>query len=126
MIMFFKPELRSENAEIDGPNWKARDELEALRPLVDYRASNAAQYYHPWLIELSPDNKLIIASFPPNTTQWADRDSKDAYHSMLLQDSEAGKRMGCAKYMDSQGRTVFLEPQCCQQGQAPSTAWFSP
>jgi len=124
MLMFFKPKLRSEIAEFDGPNWKSGDVLEALRPLVDYRASNAAQYYHPWLIEWSPNNKLNIASIPPNTTHWADHDSKDAYHAMLIQ--EAGKRMGCAKYMDSQGQTVYLEPQCCQQGQASSAAWFSP
>ena len=124
MLMFFKPKLRSEIAEFDGPNWKTGDLLEALRPLVDYRASNAAQYYHPWLIEWSPNNKLNIASIPPNTTHWADHDSKDAYHAMLIQ--EAGKRMGCAKYVDSQGQTVYLEPQCCQQGQASSAAWFSP
>ena len=124
MLLFWKPKLRSETAEFDGPNWKAGDQLEALRPLVDYRASNAAQYYHPWLIEWSPNNKLNIASIPPDTTHWADHDSKDAYHAMLLE--EKGKRMGCAKYMDSQGQTIYLEPQCCQQGQASSAAWFSP
>ena len=125
MLMFFKPKLRSEIVKLDGPNWIAGDILEALRPLVDYRASNAAQYYHPWLIEWSPNNKLNIAPIPPNTAaHWANHDFKDAYHSMLLQ--EACKRMGCAKYIDSQGQTVYLESQCCQQGQVSSAAWFSP
>ena len=36
MLVFFKPKLRSEIAEFDGPNWKSGDVLEALRPLVDY------------------------------------------------------------------------------------------
>ena len=101
MLIVFKPKLRAESAEFNGPNWKAGGELEALRPLVDYRASNAAQYYHHWLIEWSPNNKLNIASIPPKTTHWADHDSKDAYHAMLLE--EKGKRMGCAKYKDSHG-----------------------
>ena len=34
--------------------------------------------------------------------------------------------MGCSKYKDSRGSDVYLEPQCCQQGQASSVAWFSP
>ena len=36
MLMFFKPKLRVEVAEFGGPNWKAGDELHALRPLADF------------------------------------------------------------------------------------------
>ena len=124
MLLFFKPKLRPEYAEFDGPHWKIGDELQALRPLVDYRPSNSAQYYPPWLVEWSPNNKLNIAAIPPGTRYWADHDSTDAYHAMQLE--EKGKKMSCSKYRDADGNDVYLEPQCCSQGQASSAAWFSP
>ena len=83
--------------------------MHALRPLVDYRASNSAQYYPPWLVEWSPNNKLNIAAIPPGTTHWADHDSHDAYHAMQLE--VVGKRMSCAKYKDANGNDIILEPQ---------------
>ena len=124
MLLFFKPKLQSEYAEFDGPHWTIGDELQALRPLVDYRPSNSAQYYPPWLVEWSPNNKLNIAAIPPGIRYWADHDSTDAYHAMQLE--EKGKKMSCSKYRDADGNDVYLEPQCCSQGQASSAAWFSP
>ena len=91
MLMFFKPKLRVGIAEFDGPNCKASDELHAFRPLVDFRASNQAQYYPVHLIEWSPHNKANIAGIPPGTAHFADHDSKDAYHAMQLE--QKGKRM---------------------------------
>ena len=124
MLLFWKSKLRSVTAEFDGPNWKKGDELIAVRPLVDFRASNAAQYYPPWLIEWAPDNRYNIGLIPPGTTHFADHDSSDAYHSMKC--TEEAKRMGCSKYKNSLQQDVILEPQCCQQGQAASAAYFSP
>ena len=124
MLMFFKPKLRTEIAEFDGPHWKAGDEMHSLRPLVDYRPSNSAQYYPTWLVEWSPNNRLNIATVPPGTTHWCDHDSTDAFHAMLLM--AAGKRMSCSKYRDASGNDVYLEPQCCSQGQASSAVWFPP
>ena len=124
MLLFFKPKGRKVIAEFGGPTWNKGDELEALRPLVDYRPSNWAQYYPVYLVEWSPDNRLNISMIPPDTTHVADHDSSDAYHAML--NDELGKKMGCSKYKDSQSETVYLEPQCCQQGQAASAIWFSP
>jgi hypothetical protein len=124
MLLFWKSKHRPVIAEFDGPTWKAGDELVALRPLVDFRPSNAAQYYPPWLIEWAPDNKENIFAIPPGTTHFADHDCSDAYHSMKC--SDAAKDMGCSKYKNSQQQDVILEPQCCQQGQASSAAYFSP
>ena len=124
MLLFWKSKLRSVTAEFDGPNWKKGDELIAVRPLVDFRASNAAQYYPPWLIEWAPDNRYNIGLIPPGTTHFADHDSSDAYHSMKC--TEEAKKMGCSKYKNSLQQDVILEPQCCQQGQAASAAYFSP
>ena len=124
MLLFWKSKLRSVTAEFDGPNWKKGDELIAVRPLVDFRASNAAQYYPPWLIEWAPDNRYNIGLIPPGTIHFADHDSSDAYHSMKC--TEEAKRMGCSKYKNSLQQDVILEPQCCQQGQAASAAYFSP
>ena len=106
MLMFFKPKLRTEIAEFDGPHWKAGDEMHSLRPLVDYRPSNSAQYYPTWLVEWSPNNRLNIATVPPGTTHWCDHDSTDAFHAMLLM--AAGKRMSCSKYRDANGNDVYL------------------
>lgn len=122
MLLFFKSKCRSVTAEFDGPNWKKGDELTALRPLVDFRPSNAAQFYPPWLIEWSPDNAWNIMMFPPGVTHLADHDSSDAYHAMQCADD--AKAMGCSKYRNSQQNEVILEPQCCQQGQASSAAYF--
>ena len=124
MLLFWKSKHRPITAEFDGPNWKTGDELVALRPLVDFRPSNAAQYYPPWLIEWAPDNKENIFSIPPGTTHFADHDCSDAYHSMKC--SDEAKNMGCSKYRNSLQQEVILEPQCCQQGQASSAAYFSP
>ena len=124
MLTFFKPQLRVGVAEFDGPNWKAGDELRALRSLVDFRASNQARYYPVHLIEWSPQNKAIIAGIPPGTTHFADHDSKDAYHAMQLE--RKGNSMGCSKYKDSRGNDVYLEPRCYQQGQDLSVARFFP
>ena len=124
MLLFWKSKFRPVIAEFDGPNWKKGDELVALRPLVDFRPSNAAQYYPPWLIEWSPDNRYNIMMVPPGTTHFADHDSSDAYHAMKC--SDEAKRMGCAKYRNSQQEEVILEPQCCQQGQASSAAYLVP
>jgi hypothetical protein len=108
MLLFWKSKHRPVIAEFDGPNWKTGDELVALRPLVDFRPSNAAQYYPPWLIEWAPDNKENIFAIPPGTTHFADHDCSDAYHSMKC--SDAAKDMGCSKYKNSQQQDVILEP----------------
>ena len=79
---------------------------------------------HPWLIEWAPGNKEDVFSIPPGTTHFADHDCSDAYHSMKC--SEAAKNMGCSKYRASRQQEVVLEPQCYQQDQASSAAYFSP
>jgi hypothetical protein len=124
MLLFWKSKHRPITAEFDGPNWKAGEELVALRPLVDFRPSNAAQYYPPWLIEWAPDDKENMFAIPPGTTHFADHDCSDAYHSMKC--SKAAKNMGCSKYRRSLQQEVILEPQCYQQDQASSAAYFSP
>ena len=124
MRLFWKSKHRPITAEFDGLNWKTGDELVALRSLVNLRPRNAAQYYPPWLIEWAPDNKENIFAIPPGTTHFADHDCSDAYHSMKC--SEAATNMGCSKYRNSLQQEVILEPQCCQQGQASSAAYFSP
>jgi hypothetical protein len=124
MLLFMKSKHRPIVAEFDGPTWKKGDELVAVRPLVDFRPSNQAQYYPPWLIEWAPDNRYNIMMIPPGTAWFADHDCSDAYHSMKC--SDEAKDMGCSKYRNSAQQEVILEPQCCQQGQASSAAYFSP
>ena len=124
MLLFMKSKHRPVIAEFDGPTWKKGDELVAVRPLVDFRPSNQAQYYPPWLIEWAPDNRYNIMMIPPGTAWFADHDCSDAYHSMKC--SDKAKDMGCSKYRNSAQQEVILEPQCCQQGQASSAAYFSP
>ena len=124
MLLFMKSKFRPVVAEFDGPTWKTGGERVSVRLLVDFRPSNQARHYLPWVTQWAPDNRYNSMMIPPGTAWFADHDYSDAYHSMKC--SEKAKGMGCSKYRNSAQHEIILEPQCCQQGHASSAAYFLP
>ena len=123
-MLFFQPKGRTVVAEFDGELFKCGDVLQAVRPLKDMRAVNAATANcvpKQWG-EHSPGRMVANESIPKGTTHFKKHDSSNAYHSVVLT-SEAADMSVCKARLVRKIE-VLLRCLCGSQGQAAMGTFY--